>query len=161
MSHQIFLDPRIHKKLDQLRRSDKKAGNAAVKAQDIMVRLQAGSVIPDKVGNITKHGELRIKGVMKYDLGSGYRLVTYKQGDQLFLLHIGTHDDCHRWIENNRELTVEQIKDRCTELPINAINAESESFGSIAFEEEEYDPLANVSQKELREVFSGLVSKSF
>ncbi len=158
MSQQIYLDPRVYKMLDLLRRSGKKALLAAAKTEEIIARLQSGGVIPDKVGTITKHGELRIKGVMKYDLGSGYRLITYKQGDFLFLLYVGTHDDCHRWIENNRELTVEQIEERCQELSVCEMNGALDEYEVTDLDEEdEYDPLANVSERELREVFSGLV----
>lgn len=159
MSQQIYLDPRIFKKLDLLRRSGKKALLAATKTEEIVSRLQRGGIIPDKVGTVTKHGELRIKGVMKYDLGSGYRLITFKQGSLLFLLYVGTHDDCHRWIENNRELTVEQVEERCIDLPACECDDGSDDYQllSLLDDEEEYDPLSDVSERELRAVFSGLV----
>jgi hypothetical protein len=154
----IHLDPKIDKYLDQLRRSDKKAALAAAKAKEIISRLQSGGVIPTRVGTVTKHGELRIKGVMKYDLGSGYRLVTYKQGDCFFLLYVGSHDDCHRWIENNRELTTEQIRERCIMIPIHP--AENEAHANHepeCIEEVEFDRLANLTERDLRQVFRGLV----
>ena len=158
----IHLDPRIHKCLEMLRRSGKKAALAADKVEEIIVRLRNGGVIPDRVGTVTKHGELRIKGVMKYDLGSGYRLITYKQGHRFFLLYAGSHDDCHRWIENNRELTVAQIEERCTGLSIhgakNTIDtAEPECVG----DEEEYDPFKQISERDLRRVFCGLVGQAY
>lgn len=156
----IHLDPRVEKRLETLRRSGKKAALAADKAEEIISRLQSGGVIPDKVGTVTKHGELRIKGVMKYDLGSGYRLVTYKNGDELFLLYVGTHDDCHRWIENNRELTVDQIEERCILLPImkGAADACPEKTVEID-EDDEFDPLSHATEKDLRQVFCGLVER--
>ncbi len=155
---QVHLNPKIGKHLQALRRAGRKAALAASKAEEIIYRLQRGGVMPDKVGNVTKHGEARIKGVMKYDLGSGYRLVTLKNWDQLFLLYVGAHDDCHRWIENNRELTVEQIQERCIVLPVGETEEEAKSrdYANLP-QEEAYDPLVDVSQRELREVFSGLV----
>ncbi len=154
----IHLDPRVEKCLETLRRSGKKAALAAAKAAEIIERLRNGGVIPDRVGTVTKHGELRIKGVMKYDLGSGYRLITYKQGPRFFLLYAGSHDDCHRWIENNRELTVDQILERCVVLPTQLSEAacpthEDDGHGG----EEEFDPLAEISDRDLRRVFCGLV----
>ncbi len=154
----IHLDPRIHKCLEMLRRSGKKAALAADKVEEIIARLRNGGVIPDRVGTVTKHGELRIKGVMKYDLGSGYRLVTYKQGRRFFLLYAGSHDDCHRWIENNRELTVAQIEERCVVLPVcGADDADRSAEREDICEEEDCDPLAEISERDLRRVFCGLV----
>jgi hypothetical protein len=157
----IHLDPRVDKRLEVLRRSGKKAALAAARAEEIIARLCSGGVIPDRVGTVTKHGELRIKGVMKYDLGSGYRLVTFKHGNRLFLLYVGTHDDCHRWIENNRELTVRQIQERCTLLPIDAGSTDSNlDENATGFEEEDFDPLASVNERDLRLVFCGLVGRA-
>lgn len=159
MGMDVYLDPRIHKNLELLNRSGKKAALAAGKAEEIITRLQAGGVIPERVGTVTKHGELRIKGVMKYDLGSGYRLVTYKNGQRLFLLFVGSHDDCHRWIENNRELTADQIQERCVMLPVDESDGGCiEIMDETELEEEAFDPLASVSERDLRQVFRGLVS---
>ena len=32
----------------------------------------------------------------------GYRLVYVKEDNHYFFLFAGTHDDCHRWLNNNR-----------------------------------------------------------
>jgi hypothetical protein len=157
----FHLDPRVVKCLELLRRSGKKASLAATKVEEIIARLQAGGNIPDRVGTVTKHGEARIKGVVKYDLGSGYRLVTYKQVDRLFLLYAGTHDDCHRWIGNNRELTVEQIKERCIMIPVHG--PRSIVFNNMASEhaqENFSDAFSEISEKDLRRVFVGLSEPS-
>jgi len=158
ISH-VHLDPKINKGLELLRRSGKKATLAAAKAEEIIVRLQHGRIIPDRVGTITKHGELRIKGVMKYDLGSGYRLITFKNGQRLFLLYVGSHDDCHRWIENNRELTVDQIRDRCNELPAGTKQAHRTrpAEETVPEKSDDFDPLSNATERDLRQVFCGLV----
>lgn len=154
----IHLDPRVDKRLEMLRRSGKKAALAADRAEEIIARLRSGGVIPDRVGTVTKHGELRIKGVMKYDLGSGYRLVTFKHDNRLFLLYVGTHDDCHRWIENNRDLTVAQIQERCSMLPIDtADKSDNAIICESICEEEDFDLLAKISERDLRRVFCGLV----
>lgn len=158
MIKHVHLDPKINKGLELLRRSGKKAALAATKAEEIIFRLQYGRIIPDRVGTMTKHGELRIKGVMKYDLGSGYRLITFKNGQRLFLLFVGSHDDCHRWIENNRELTVDQIRDRCCELQAcTMLPHQTELAAETVSEEDDFDPLSNATERDLRQVFCGLV----
>lgn len=160
MLQSIYLDPAITKRLELLRRSGKKAALAAAKTEEIISRLQSGGELPDQAGTVTKHGEQRIRGVMKYDLGSGYRLVTYKQQLRIFLLYVGSHDDCHRWIENNRELAIDQIKTRCTKLTVEPGDITTDSAENEApamTEEDDYDPLAHVSERDLRQIFRGLV----
>ncbi|MBT8340593.1 MAG: hypothetical protein HKP58_18765 [Desulfatitalea sp.] len=155
---QVHIDAKIEKHLQTLRRSGKKAALAAQRAEAIIERMRASGIIPERVGNITKHGELRIKGVMKYDLGNGYRLITYKQGKRLFVLYAGSHDGCHQWIENNRELTVDQIQERCAELPVCTETQEERSETSEAMDTEEMDDLlTELTEKELRRLFCGLV----
>ncbi|WP_054029356.1 hypothetical protein [Desulfatitalea tepidiphila] len=161
MIRHVHLDPRINKSLELLRRSGKKAALAAARAEKIIQRMRQGHLVPDRIGTITKHGELRIKGVMKYNLGAGYRLITFKTGRRLFLLHVGTHDDCHRWIENNRELTEEQIRERCNEMCICPAELDpSPHPETTAHPDEDIDPLSNATERDLRKVFRGLVSAS-
>jgi hypothetical protein len=160
MLQRIYLDSRMHKRLELLWRSGKKAALAAGKAEEIITRLQSGEDLPVQVGSLTKHGELRIKGLMKYDLGSGYRLVAFKQGGRFFLLFVGSHDDCHRWIENNRELSIDQIEQRCAALPFQTGGVYEETTGeTVPFTMDDYDddPLAQVSEQDLRRIFCGLV----
>jgi len=160
MLQSIYLDPAVIKRLEVLRRSGKKAALAAAKTEEIISRLQSGGELPDQAGTVTKHGEQRIRGVMKYDLGSGYRLVTYKQRLGIFLLYVGSHDDCHRWIENNRELAIDQIEKRCTKLTVEPEELTSDSAEDLPrtmTEEEDDDPLARVNERDLRHIFRGLV----
>jgi hypothetical protein len=154
------MDPRINKRLELLRRSGKKAALAADKTDEIISRLQSGGDLPTQAGTVTKHGELRIKGVMKYDLGSGYRLVTLNQEVRIFLLFVGSHDDCHRWIENNRELSIEQIEQRCAVLPVRIGAMDAGLNGETAqmlMDTEDDNPLDRVSERDLRRIFCGLV----
>ncbi len=160
MLQSIYLDPGITKRLELLRRSGKKAALAATKTEEIIARLKSGGELPDQAGTVTKHGEQRIRGVVKYNLGSGYRLVTYRQKMSVFLLYVGTHDDCHRWIENNRELAIDPVRERCTRLNV-AFEDDAPSDGQddapAMMEEEDDDPLARVSERDLRQIFRGLV----
>jgi len=56
---------------------------------------------------ITHNGESRIKGCIKYDLGSGaHRLVTVHSNHFIYLLFVGSHDDVDRWLNNKRGLTI-------------------------------------------------------
>ena len=53
---------------------------------------------------VTRKGEYRISNCKKIALGSGYRLVCILRDFHLVLLYVGSHDDCFRWIENNKGL---------------------------------------------------------
>lgn len=47
------------------------------------------------------HGETRIKGCIKYDLGNGFRLITVMRGDSVVLLSLGPHAEMQRWLDAN------------------------------------------------------------
>lgn len=49
----------------------------------------------------TNHGESRIKSCVKYDLGSGFRLVTVNTEKMIWLLFVGNHDAADKWLANN------------------------------------------------------------
>ena len=155
-----YLDPKLDKCLASLRRSGKKASLAAERADKIISYLRVGIFPPGQVATVTKHGELRIKGCMKYDLGGGYRLVTLKDSRQIYLLYIGSHDECHRWIENNRDLPLYLIEERSEAVAIRpecswqdkgSSKKTSENLGPETDELEEF-----YEDSELRQIFSGL-----
>lgn len=154
----IYLAPEIHKRLEALRRRDKKAFLAAVKAEEIIGRMRAG-MAPSQAGSVTKHGEARIKGVVKHDLGSGYRLVSLRQGGSYYVLFAGTHDDCHRWLENNRALDINIMRSRCKTPDVagrQLCETETPDCHEALAPENALDPLAELTDQELREVFCGL-----
>ena len=113
MIKKIFIDPKLYKRLARLKRASKKASLAARSAEKIIEEIQRGSVPLTEIGNLTRRRELRLSGCFKFNLGAGYRLITLKQHHTLYILHAGSHDDCNRWIEDNRELPVEMIAQRC------------------------------------------------
>jgi hypothetical protein len=156
----LYLDAKLDKQLEALSRSHKKAVLAAERAHDIVSKLQGGHAPSAEAGSTTKRGELRIKGCIKYDLGSGYRLVTLKQGRDLYLLYAGSHDDCHRWIENNRELPIDEIRWRSRQLPIKRSQAPGQFVDAqkqIKDAEETVDDLEELDDRQLRTIFRGLI----
>lgn len=55
---------------------------------------------------ITKHGESRIPKSVKYDLGTGVRLITLQDSGVVLLCFAGTHDDCDDWLDRKRGATL-------------------------------------------------------
>ena len=39
---------------------------------------------------------------MKYDLGDACRLITIQNKNYVLLCYVGSHDDCHKWLERNK-----------------------------------------------------------
>lgn len=157
----LFLDAKLDKQLQALDQSDKKAALAAEQARDIIAKLKGGRFSSMEAGNITKHGEQRIKGCIKYNLGSGYRLVTLKQGRDLYLLYAGSHDDCHRWIENNRELPVAEIRRRSRRMMVDKpfpMKAQCTETEEETMDWEDGDSLSGeLNDRQLRMLFRGLI----
>lgn len=144
-----------------MRKAGKKAKLAAQKTDDIIGRLKnQGYLMPEELGKVTKHGELRLKNCIKYDLGNGYRLITIKQKNNLFVLYVGTHDECHQWVVNNRELKLDVIRDRCAVFSVDTPNMPRQPE-AVCRETDTDDDLEqrieNLSDRELREIFCGLV----
>jgi hypothetical protein len=162
MINELYLDTKVLKHLDGLRRSGKKAALAVERAEEIIAGLKTLGRMPDRVATPTRHGELRIKGVRKYDLGSGYRLITFRQSQRLYLLFAGAHDSCDRWLENNRELPLDLIETRCKRYRIRigtTAGGESARWRSQPINESD-DPLIAIDDNDLRRIFCGLTGES-
>jgi hypothetical protein len=162
MIDELYLDTKVLKQFEGLRRSGKKAALAADRAEAIIAGLKTRGRMPDTAATPTRYGELRIKGVRKYDLGSGYRLITFRQGQRLYLLFAGSHDSCDRWLENNRELPLDLIEARCRRYRIRV--GVKAAVTSVRWQpeprEESDDPLTAVDDSDLRRIFCGLTGES-
>lgn len=168
MIHTVYFDPRFEKQMRMLRRGGKKASLAAIQVDEIIDNLQSGKSMASEIGSVTKHGELRIRGCVKYDLGSGYRLLTFKQGRDLYVLYVGSHDACDRWIENNRDLSPEIIRLRCRNMrvePSCSVKQPEDTITTQLTLEKDFMSAEEVDDRHLRMVFRGLIqsvrSKTF
>ncbi len=98
----INYHPRFHKQCERLKKSNDKAGKAVDNAMVILSALRQSRRDFSAIGPMTHSGELRLKDAIKYSLGNSYRLVLSIGQDCVFVLFIGTHDDCDKWLERNR-----------------------------------------------------------
>ena len=161
MIERIHLDSKLEKRLTALRKGGRRESLVANRVEAIIAEAERGRLPSAKTCNFTRNGEDRIKGCRKVDLGGGYRLVTLKQGKDLYLLFIGTHDECGRWVENHRIiLPIEMIAQRCRTVN-RALIDDSLSEKPIPKSDLESDEdwIAPLSDRDLRVVFSGLVGK--
>lgn len=156
----IHREGRFSRRLDILKRGDKKSAIAAERAEELVKKLvEEDLAFLEEAYNRTKHGELRIDKCRKYDLGSGYRLVCVEYGGDLFITYVGAHDDCDRWIENNRRFEPEL----CEPGGETLLRSEEEDSGEPC--EAEYDEddmdydailMKQIDDNLLREIFCGL-----
>jgi len=86
----------------------RRRGSAHQRAYDKACSLITGlSFGVEELNKLTNHGENRIKHCRKYDLSNdAHRLVTLHTDRYIYLLHVGTHDEVDKWLDQNRGLTI-------------------------------------------------------
>lgn len=160
----VHRDPKFDKRLEGLHKEGKKAANAARKAREIIARMvHLGGLSPEQFGGLTRHGEARIANCLKYDLGAGYRMVCISSEPHLFLMAIGTHDECHRWIENNRGLEPAPELFRVATLAVKNRQAKTQPSAAKrppAKSEGDFSLRESIAERDLRRVFCGLTGEA-
>lgn len=159
MIEHIHLDPKLEKHLSALRKGGRRESLVVDRVEAIIAEVERGRLPSSKICSFTRNGEDRIKGCRKIDLGGGYRLITLKQGEDLYLLFVGTHDECGRWVENNRlHFPLEMIAERCRTVNRSLCDGSppEKPLPKPRLESDE-DWIPPLSDQDLRIVFRGLV----
>jgi len=156
MFRSIHPHPKFDKQLNALKRGDRKAARAAETGERLVDALGRGLTTTEGVAAPTRSGEWRVKGCRKYDLGSGYRLVTILRDRRLYVVCIGTHDECDRWLETNRDWEPEFSSKRLVARRVRKPDMVNRPHPKTRPANEIDDPLPPIDQKMLREIFSGL-----
>lgn len=102
MIETIKYHPRFEKQCSRLNKSGAKARKAVKKALDVLLKFKTSKQSFGLLGSLSHHGELRVKDCIKYRLGNGYRLIVLPKKETLFVLFIGSHDQCSQWLETHR-----------------------------------------------------------
>ncbi len=159
MIARIHRDENLNKQLRALQAAGGRAARVAEHAETLIERLVSkGDRTLSEIGRLTRYGEARLRGCIKYDLADGYRLVGMRQGDDLFLVFVGSHDDCNRWIRSNRRMRAVVAKSGNEVLPVREEETEVSCDSCEESDEEDYlaPVLEQLSDSELRKIFSGL-----
>jgi hypothetical protein len=161
MIRYVHSNPKFEKMLVTMRSSEKMAVSAAKKADALIQNIiKNGDSRLSILGKFTRHGEFRIKNCIKYDIGKGYRMVCVKDQGSLFLLFVGTHDDCSAWVENNRNFTPDSSRKNLITFEVvqNGCHGTDKSLTT----EPDYEDilLSKISEKDLKTVFRGLLNSS-
>lgn len=103
---QYFYDKGITKQIQSLMRRGGLFQKAAEKVKQIVYDINSGEPDPFKYVSSTNHGETRIKNCFKYDLQGFARLITIQSNGECVLKFLGTHEECDKWLNNNRGLNL-------------------------------------------------------
>lgn len=157
MINYIYLDTKFETRLNEFRRQGGTSSAVAKKADEIIKKLSCNTNINyTEIGKLTKKGEQRLKNCKKYDLGKGYRMICIKDGNNLIFVYIGTHDECSRWLERNKDLKYELDNATCLVIPKSSKAADYVDEEIDYAEEYEKQLLEKIDDRILRKIFCGL-----
>ena len=155
----IKVSARVERRIKSLEQSDKAGKIIARKAESIIEDIKSGAISEhmEQKGMFTKYGEKRIKYCRKYDFGCGYRLITLQKGSTVLIPFLGTHDECHRWLEaNNKSKHIAAGNGTLVSVPYES--REEEDIPCDEIPELYMDEIPpDISEQDLRIVFRGLV----
>lgn len=148
---------RFAKRLAFMVKAEKSERIAAERAEQIIAALQTDPLHEEAECKRTHFGELRLNNCRKYDLSFGYRLIALKRENRLIFVYIGSHDDCQRWIENNREYQ-DEIESEPVPLTVTDNQQDADKPANMQPDSDEYEELlmARIDEQLLREIFTGL-----
>ncbi|CAK8718102.1 Type II toxin-antitoxin system RelE/ParE family toxin [Candidatus Electrothrix laxa] len=156
------------KQFETMRKGGKKERDILLRAETIMTRLQQNPLDEKAECRRTYNGEFRLKDCRKYSLSCGFRLIGLKRESRLIFTFIGSHDDCQRWIENNRSC-LDEIESVSLSLAsvgfVNGLEMEDISSSRRSDEDEDEDEyevqlMEQVDEHLLREVFPAFARES-
>jgi hypothetical protein len=164
MAFRFLLDENLQKQLKALRKTGGRTSLVADHAESVMEKLALATAWDLKqTGRRTRHGEVRIKNCVKFDLVDGYRLLEMKQGWDIVFLYIGTHDECDRWIRKRSGLR--SILEGCcagmvvVKETVSYTHEEEEEHKSEDHAPFDEYPTEVIDERILRKVFRGLTGK--
>ena len=158
MITKVHIHPKVEKMLEQLKKKENAPSIAAHRAQTIIQGLIKG-IRSTRPGHFSKSKDARIRNLCKYNLGSGYRLICIKKKYNIYVLFVGSHDQCDTWLDKHRKR-----KPHKNELSMNIFDVDtseistSETLNTIAENKYDHFIVPEISQQDLRRVFLGLIN---
>ena len=111
----------------------------------------------------TKKGEQRRKNCIKYDLGGGYRLVSIKEKQHLYLVFLGNHDETDHWFLRHGDDPLDPAATNWSHEEMTSVRpAASADLPEQREEQDQYETAlaARLDEPMLRYVFCGLTGPS-
>ena len=161
----LCLAKSLDDQIEYLNKAGRKGKNAVSMCYEIIDTIRAdglsGKLLCCKR---TRNGEARFDKCVKYDLGNGYRMITIRHKDHLFIPFLGTHDKVDLWLEHNRLDEIHTKKWLFNVEKLSQGQPDSEDCATeheICASVDEYEEglLGRLDDKTLRDVFRGLVEQ--
>jgi hypothetical protein len=163
----LLIAQNFEKRLKAMCRAGKMGESAAARCERLLDLIRNKGLMAEAVyTKRTKNGEYRVSKCIKYDLGNGYRLVTIKDGQNLFVPFVGGHDETDLWLEHHRYDNYHADDPAYLSEEICTSDQPQEERVEVADSGEHQVPdpyeeqlLAKVDETTLRSVFQGLFHK--
>lgn len=159
MAATVHVHAKVEKALEQMATQDNAPKIAAQRARSIIKALVSGARIT-QAGRLSLRKDGRIRNLYKFNLGKGFRLISIKENDAIYLMFVGTHDHCDRWLDANSKKSPHREP-----IPTSSYGVSKKAGSKRRLTDflgpdnpQEMDFLPEPSQEELRKVFCGLVS---
>ena len=160
MAHEIHLHPRLEKQLTAMESQVNAPSIAAGRARKIIEAMIEGRT-SKATGLLRARSDSRVKNSWKYDLGAGYRLISIRTKQIIYVMYIGDHESCDAWLNNNSKRQPPSTDIKMTAFTIRD-TPEPFDFQSVRSRNRESDFndqfQAPIPQEYLRKVFCGLVA---
>lgn len=166
MIRSIHIARGLDRLVAELRRSGRKGELAVMQFEMIIGLLKIrGPEAAELVSKRTRHGEWRIRDCIKYDLGSGFRLITIRIEDRLYIPFFGDHDEADLWLDRHRNggfLPLAAVfREETVAIPVAAVTG-STARDKPADGEDPYEEQlqAKLDESLLKTVFQGLYQRT-
>ncbi len=157
MARRVHLHHQVNRELNAMEKLSNAPALASARARKIIDALIQGTSFPS-AGRLSPRTDRRLKNSLKFDLGSGFRLICTREKDAIHVMFLGDHDSCDTWLTRHGRKNPHHGKANKSVARKHAPAPLSQvlSGGNALFEEE--TDLPEISQKDLRLVFKGLVN---
>lgn len=160
MADEVHLHPKLERELTAMERQANAPSIAAGRARKIIEAMIQGQT-SQAAGLFRACSDTRVKNSWKYDLGAGYRLICIRTKQIIYIMHVGNHESCDAWLNNNSKKQPQNTEVEMTALSIrnNPTPFDSQIVRSPGREPDFDDQyLTPIPQAYLRKVFCGLVA---
>ncbi len=100
MAAEVHLHPKLERELTAMEGRTNAPSIAAGRARKIIKAMIEGQTSRAS-GLFRARSDARVKNSWKYDLGAGYRLICIRTKQIIYIMHLGDHESCDAWLNNN------------------------------------------------------------
>ncbi len=160
MAFEVHLHPKLERQLTAMEGQVNSPFIAAGRARTIIEAMIQGRT-SQASGLFRARSDARVKNSWKYDLGAGYRLICIRTKQIIYIMHIGDHESCDAWLNNNSKKQPQNTEMKMTAFTIRN-NPALFDFQTVRSQDRKPDfddqYLTPIPQEYLRKVFCGLVA---